>query len=87
MMIDMNKLPLAKRVQILAMLCEGSSMRSISRMADSYHGVKLDPEQLVAAAHAAGRPAAERSTLYRILRRYELPQAPAGVREDSPALA
>jgi hypothetical protein len=25
----MNKLPLAKRVQILSMLCEGSSMRSI----------------------------------------------------------
>ena len=30
----MNKLPLAKRVQILAMLCEGSSMRSITRVAD-----------------------------------------------------
>jgi IS1 family transposase len=30
----MNKLPLVKRVQILAMLCEGSSMRSISRVAD-----------------------------------------------------
>ncbi len=30
----MNKLPLAKRTQILAMLCEGSSMRSISRVAD-----------------------------------------------------
>lgn len=30
----MNKLPLAKRIQILAMLCEGSSMRSISRVAD-----------------------------------------------------
>ena len=30
----MNKLSLAKRVQILAMLCEGSSMRSISRVAD-----------------------------------------------------
>jgi IS1 family transposase len=30
----MNKLPLNKRVQILAMLCEGSSMRSISRVAD-----------------------------------------------------
>ena len=28
----MNKLPLPKRVQILAMLCEGSSMRSISRV-------------------------------------------------------
>jgi IS1 family transposase len=30
----MNKLPHAKRTQILAMLCEGSSMRSISRVAD-----------------------------------------------------
>ena len=30
----MNKVPLAKRTQILAMLCEGSSMRSISRVAD-----------------------------------------------------
>jgi IS1 family transposase len=28
----MNKLPPAKRVQILSMLCEGSSMRSISRV-------------------------------------------------------
>lgn len=34
MKVGMNKLPLAKRVQILAMLCEGSSMRSISRIAD-----------------------------------------------------
>ena len=32
--MGMNKLALAKRVQILAMLCEGSSMRSISRIAD-----------------------------------------------------
>lgn len=30
----MNKLPLQKRVQILSMLCEGSSMRSISRICD-----------------------------------------------------
>ena len=30
----MNKLPLAKRVLILTLLCEGSSMRSISRIAD-----------------------------------------------------
>jgi IS1 family transposase len=30
----MNKLPLAKRTQILSWLCEGSSMRSISRVAD-----------------------------------------------------
>jgi IS1 family transposase len=33
-MRGMNKLPLTKRVQILSMLCEGSSMRSISRVAD-----------------------------------------------------
>lgn len=30
----MNKLPVAKRIQILSMLCEGSSMRSISRVVD-----------------------------------------------------
>jgi FO synthase len=48
---------------------------SISRLAGSYHGTRLDPEQLVAAAHAAGRPAAERTTLYGIRRRYELPVA------------
>lgn len=30
----MHKLPLNKRVQILSMLCEGSSMRSISRVVD-----------------------------------------------------
>ncbi len=45
---------------------------SISRLAGSYHGTKLDPAQLVAAAHAAGRPAAERTTLYDIVRRYPL---------------
>ncbi len=33
-MAGMNKLPSAKRVQILSMLCEGSSMRSVSRVAD-----------------------------------------------------
>ncbi len=48
---------------------------SISRMAGSYHGVKLEPEDLVAAAHRAGRPAAERTTLYDIRRRYDLPVA------------
>jgi IS1 family transposase len=30
----MNKLPAAKRVQILSLLCEGTSMRSASRLAD-----------------------------------------------------
>jgi FO synthase len=48
---------------------------SISRLAGSYHGTRLDPDQLVAAAHEAGRPAAERTTLYEIRRRYELPVA------------
>src|SRR3954462_11288329 len=28
----MNKLPLETRIQILSMLCEGSSMRSVSRL-------------------------------------------------------
>jgi FO synthase len=44
---------------------------SISRMAGSYHGVKLDPADLIGAAHRAGRPAAERTTLYEIRRRFE----------------
>lgn len=36
----MNQLPLAKRIQILQMLCEGVSMRAISRMADvAYNSV------------------------------------------------
>jgi FO synthase len=50
---------------------------SISRMAGSYHGVRLEPADLIGAAHAAGRPAAERSTLYEIRRRYELEAAAA----------
>jgi FO synthase len=45
---------------------------SISRLAGSYHGTKLDPDQLVAAAHQAGRSAAERTTLYEIRRSYPL---------------
>ena len=48
---------------------------SISRLAGSYHGVKLDPDDLVAAAHRAGRPAAERTTLYD-----DPPPLPAGRR-------
>jgi FO synthase len=50
---------------------------SISRLAGSYHGVKLDPVDLVAAAHRAGRPAAERTTLYGLRRRYPLVAAAA----------
>ena len=49
---------------------------SISRLAGSYHGTRLDPDQLVAAAHRAGRPAAERTTLYDIKRRYPLEGSP-----------
>jgi FO synthase len=45
---------------------------SISRLAGSYHGVRLDPGDLIAAAHRAGRPAAERTTLYYIRRRFPL---------------
>jgi IS1 family transposase len=33
-MLGMNKLDIAKRAQILSMLCEGASMRSVSRLAD-----------------------------------------------------
>ena len=47
---------------------------SISRLAGSYHGTKLDPDQLVAAAHEAGRPAAERTTLYDIRRGLPAPE-------------
>ena len=46
---------------------------SISRMAGSQHGVRLEPADLIGAAHAAGRPAAERDTLYGIRRRHDLP--------------
>ena len=48
---------------------------SISRMAGSYHGVKLEPTDLIGAAHAAGRPAAERDTLYGIRTRFPLAAA------------
>src|ERR1700729_1936628 len=58
---------------------------SISRMAGSYHGVRLEPSELVAAAHRAGRPAAERTTLYEIRRRYELEAQAAGARERRPS--
>lgn len=50
---------------------------SISRMAGSQHGVRLDPIDLAGAAHRAGRPAAERTTLYEIRREY-----PVGVLPD-----
>jgi FO synthase len=43
---------------------------NISRMAGSQHGVRLEPEQLIAAARAAGRPVAQRSTLYEVVESY-----------------
>jgi FO synthase len=51
---------------------------SISRLAGAQHGVRLDPPELIAAAHAAGRPAAERTTLYDIRRRWPVGTAPDG---------
>jgi FO synthase len=43
---------------------------NISRMAGSQHGVKLEPEQLIAAARAGGRDPAQRTTLYEIVETY-----------------
>jgi FO synthase len=43
---------------------------SISRMAGSYHGVRLDPPQLIDAARRAGRDPAQRDTLYNVLELY-----------------
>lgn len=54
-MFSMNKLPIEKRVQILSMLCEGSSMRSISRVADvsinTVSKMLVDAGQVCAAYH------------------------------------
>jgi FO synthase len=44
---------------------------NISRMAGSQHGVRLEPEQLIEAARAAGREPAQRTTLYEIVESYE----------------
>ena len=43
---------------------------SISRMAGSQHGSRLEPEDLIGAARAAGRQPAQRSTLYEVLETY-----------------
>ena len=53
---------------------------NISRMAGSQHGVRLEPEQLIGAARAAGREPAQRTTLYGIIETYasDDPRAPAG---------
>jgi FO synthase len=42
---------------------------TISRMAGSEHGSRREPDELVAIAAAAGRPAHERTTLYGEVRR------------------
>jgi FO synthase len=43
---------------------------NISRMAGSHHGVRLEPQQLIDAARAAGRVPAQRTTLYEIVETY-----------------
>ncbi len=43
---------------------------SISRMAGSQHGSRLEPADLIGAARAAGRTPAQRSTLYDVLETY-----------------
>jgi FO synthase len=43
---------------------------NISRMAGSQHGVRLEPEQLIAAARAGDRVPAQRTTLYEIVETY-----------------
>jgi FO synthase len=58
---------------------------NISRLAGAAHGTILDPHQLISAAHAAGRPAFERTTTYERLRDYpigcELPEVPGADHE------
>jgi IS1 family transposase len=53
MMPRMNKLLLAKRVQILSLLCEGASMRSISRVCDV--SINTVTKLLEQAGEACGR--------------------------------
>jgi FO synthase len=43
---------------------------NISRMAGSHHGVRLEPDDLIAAARAAGRTPAQRTTLYELIETY-----------------
>ena len=52
---------------------------NISRMAGSQHGVRLEPEQLIGAARAAGRTPAQRTTLYKVVETYSGPAPPAPV--------
>ena len=46
---------------------------SISRMAGSQHGVRLEVEELIDAAHRAGRNAAQRNTSYEIIQEFPDP--------------
>ena len=54
-MLGMNKLPVSKRVQILSMLCEGSSLRSTSRVCDvsinTVSKILVDAGKVCAAYH------------------------------------
>ncbi len=52
------------------MAAHATRRSNISRMAGSRHGVRLEPEQLVEAARAAGRTPAQRTTLYEIVETY-----------------
>lgn len=53
--LAMNKLPVAKRAQILSLLCEGTSMRAVSRLADvsinTVSKLLVDAGRLCAAFH------------------------------------
>jgi FO synthase len=51
---------------------------NISRMAGSQHGVRLEPEQLIEAARAAGREPAQRTTLYEVIETYDATPAVLG---------
>ncbi len=51
MLIDMNKLPVSKRAQILGFLCEGNSLRAASRLADV--SINTVTKLLVDVGHAA----------------------------------
>ena len=58
---------------------------SISRMAGSQHGDRLDPEDLIGAARAAGRTPAQRTTLYEIIETYPAEPARKCERRSDPA--
>jgi FO synthase len=51
---------------------------NISRMAGSQHGVRLEAEQLIEAARAAGREPAQRTTLYELIEMYDAAPAVTG---------